>query len=240
MNRSFFRFFASFWVTKLKPYSGKGGKVLQTIYVTIWLSEAEKRMFWALENTIFLFFANFWVTKTKPSLGKVKQSVQTFLNQNLVIESFLENCFEVILSSKAEVLRVWKEQFSILWKFLSDEVEFIFWESHANRSKLLKATLVIFFSFFVFFWATELKPFFWEVRKSLQNYLNQKVNHRELVTNIFSRYVELKGNGVSVWKEHFSKPNVLTIWKKQVWAFCKSLNDKVESIFWESEPKCRS
>ena len=41
------------------------------------------------------------------------------------------------LSSKSKVLSVWKGHFPFFWKFLSDEVETIFWE--AKRSKLFKS-----------------------------------------------------------------------------------------------------
>ena len=54
------------------------------------------------------------------------QSVQDCLNQNLVIERFLEKDFEVTLSSKTNVLSVQKEYFSVLCKFLSEEAETIF------------------------------------------------------------------------------------------------------------------
>ena len=100
---------------------------------------AQKRMFWAFEKGIFQFFANFWVTKLKPFSGKVRQSVQNYLNLNLVIGSFLENGFEATFSSKTNVLTVWKEHFSVFCKFLSDKVETLFWENHAKRSELLKS-----------------------------------------------------------------------------------------------------
>ena len=100
---------------------------------------ARKRMFWAFEKTIFQFFANVWVTKLKPFSGKVRQSDQNCLNQNVSIGSFLENGFEATLSSKTNVLSVGKRHFSIFWKCLSDEVETIFRESEAKRSKLFKS-----------------------------------------------------------------------------------------------------
>ena len=53
--------------------------------------------------------------------------------------TFLENGFEVTLSSKTNVVRVWKRHFSVFCKFLSDEVETIFWESEAKHSKLFKS-----------------------------------------------------------------------------------------------------
>ena len=69
------------------------------------------------------------------------RNLQNYLNQNLVIGSFLENGFEATLSWKTNVLSVWKEHFSIFCKFLSDEVETIFWEGKAKRSKLFKWNL---------------------------------------------------------------------------------------------------
>ena len=96
----------------------------------------QKRMFWTFEKGIFQFFANFWVKKLKPFSEKVGQSLKIYRNQNLIIRTFLENGLEGVLSPKANVLSVWKEHFSNFWKFLSDKVETIFWESEAKRSKL--------------------------------------------------------------------------------------------------------
>ena len=93
---------------------------------------ARKQMFWAFEKGIFQFFANFGVTKLKPFSGTVRQSVQTYLNQSLVIRSFLGNGFEDTVSSKTNVLSVFR-------KFLSDEVENLFWEIRAKRLKLFKS-----------------------------------------------------------------------------------------------------
>ena len=90
---------------------------------------AQKGMYWVIEKGIFQFFGKFWLTKLKSFSGKVKQSVPNYLNQNLVIGSFLENGFEATLSSRTNVVRVWKEHFSGFCKFSSDEVEIIFWES---------------------------------------------------------------------------------------------------------------
>ena len=78
------------------------------------------------------------MTKLKPFLGRVRQSVQKYLNQNLVIESFLENGLEATLSSKTNVLSVSKEHSSVSCKFLSDDVETFFYESDTNRLKLFK------------------------------------------------------------------------------------------------------
>ena len=77
--------------------------------------------------------------KRKPLTGKVRQSTKNSLHKKFVIGSFIENGFEGILSSKTNVLSIWKGQFSLFCKFLSDEVETIIWESEAKRSKLFKS-----------------------------------------------------------------------------------------------------
>ena len=100
---------------------------------------APKRMFWVFERGIFQIFADFWVTNLKPFSGKVRESVQKYLNQNLVIGNFLENGFGATLSSKMNVLSVWKSHFPVFCKFLSDEVEIIFLESDTKRSGLFKS-----------------------------------------------------------------------------------------------------
>ena len=77
--------------------------------------------------------------KLKAFAGKVGQSVKIYRNQNLVIRTILENGFGAALSSKMNVLSVWKKHFLVFCKFLSDEVETIFRESEAKLSKLFKS-----------------------------------------------------------------------------------------------------
>ena len=89
---------------------------------------AEKRMLWLIEKGIFHFFANFRVAKLTLFSGKVRQSAQNNLNQNLVIGNVLENSFEATLSSKRNVLSLWKGHFSVSYKLLMDEVETIYCE----------------------------------------------------------------------------------------------------------------
>ena len=96
-------------------------------------------MFLTFEKAIFQFFASFWLMKLKPVSGKVKQSVQDCLNQNFVIASFLENSFDATWSSKANIMSVWKEQFTVFCRFLSGKFESNFWEREAKRSKLFKS-----------------------------------------------------------------------------------------------------
>ena len=100
---------------------------------------AQKRMFSDFERSIFQFFASFIMTKLKLFSEKVKQSVQSYLNQNLVIPRFFEKCFEAILSSKTNVLEDGKMDFSFFCKSFNDEVERICWKSVAKHSKLFKS-----------------------------------------------------------------------------------------------------
>ena len=56
----------------------------------------------------------------------------------MVIRSFLENDFDATLSSKTNVLSVWKEHFPGYCKFLIDKVETVFWESETEPSRSFK------------------------------------------------------------------------------------------------------
>ena len=96
-------------------------------------------MFWAFEKGMFPFFASFWLTKLKPFSGKKRQSEANYLNQDLVIGSFLKNRFEATLSSKTNVLSIWKGHVSVFCKFLIDEVETVFWEKETKWGKLFKS-----------------------------------------------------------------------------------------------------
>ena len=100
---------------------------------------AQKWVLWVLEKSIFLFFGNFSLKKLKPFFGKVRQNIQSHLNQSLVIGRFLQNGFEAMLSSKTSVVIVWKGHFLVFWRFLSDEVETIFWKIKRKRSKLFQS-----------------------------------------------------------------------------------------------------
>ena len=96
----------------------------------------QKRMFWAFEMIIFQFFANFWVMKPKTFSRTVRQSCQNYLNQNLVIVSFLEKVFEATLNSKTNVLSIWKGHFLVF----SQTFEWRSWNCFlGKRSKLFRS-----------------------------------------------------------------------------------------------------
>ena len=205
---------------------------------------AQKRMLWAFEKIIFQYFMSFSLTKLKPFLEKVRQSVQSYLNQHLVIGRFLENNFGATLRSKTSVVSVWKAHCSVFWRFLSDKFGTILWESEGKRSRLFKSDFRYrklvrkwfwsylefksgcserlkraFLRFFKNFWVTTLKPFAEKLRQGFQNYLNRSLVIQSFLENGFEATLSSKTNVVSVWKEHCS-------------VFCKFLIDEIETIFW--------
>ena len=123
-EKGIFQFFANFWVAKLKLFSGKVMQRVQndlnqnlvirsslekdfgttlrpkTRVVSVWKEH------FSVFFKLFQLFANFSMKKLKQFLGKVRQSIQSYLNQNLVITSVLENRFEATLSSKTSVVTV--------------------------------------------------------------------------------------------------------------------------------------
>ena len=119
-------------------------------------------------KSIFQIFASFWVTKLKPFTRKVSQIVQIYLNQNLVIESFLQKCFEGNLSWKSNVLSVWKEHFWDFLKLLSDQVENIFWKSVKSK----------------FFHRKLLRKQFW-------SYLELKIERSERLNRAFFNFMQV-------------------------------------------------
>ena len=128
-----------------------------------------------LKRAFFSFFANCWVTKLKPFSGKVRQNVQDCLNPNLGIGSLLENGFERILASKTSFVGVWKGHFLVFWRFLSDEVETIFWEIKRKRSKLFQ-------------WKFGHKKL---LRKCLWSYLQLKNECCECLKRAFSVFLQI-------------------------------------------------
>ena len=88
----------------------------------------QKEMFWGFEKSIFQFFTSFCVTIVKPFPDKLKQSVQHYFNQNWVMGNLIENGCKATFSSKMNVLSIGTKHFSVFYKFVSDEVEAVFWE----------------------------------------------------------------------------------------------------------------
>ena len=166
-------------------------------------------------------FATFWVTKLKLFSGTVRRSLLNSLNQTLIRRTFSENGFEATLSSKRNVVSVWKGPFSVFSKVLGDKVETIFWKTQAKRPKLFKSKLGhrkllgkwfwrylelkkeccerlnrSFFSFSTFL-SDEVETIFWESKTERLRQFKSKFGHRKLLKKWFCSYLELK-NEVSL------------------------------------------
>ena len=103
---------------------------------------AQKPIFWVFGWDIFQFFVKFWRRKLKPFAGKVRQSAQNFLNQNLVIGSFVENAFTAIWGQKWMLWTFENCIFQFFADFLSYEVKTVFWESKTIQRKLFPSSLL--------------------------------------------------------------------------------------------------
>ena len=163
-----------------------------------------RKCFWSylqkppmIGNGVCHFFADFWLTKLKLLSGKVSQSNKNYLNPKLVITSIFENGFHEIFMSKTNVLRVWKWQFSLFWKLLSDKVETgktrQNLKNYSNSKLFIGSILKIYFKatlrsktnvlsvwkchFTLFFkcWVMKLKPFSGKVRQSKENSFSPKI-----------------------------------------------------------------
>ena len=186
-------------------------------------------MLWIFENAIFTIFANFWAAKsTKLFSGKVRQSIQNYLNQNLVIGIFLENGFGASLSSKTSVVSVWKRHFTIFWNvwvtklkpfsgkvrqsvqtYLNQNLvtgsflEYGFGATLSSKTNVLSVWKKHFSSFLQHFWVMKLKGFSGKVRESVKNCLNQILAMVNFLENDFEGTLSWKTNVLGVWKGLF-------------------------------------
>ena len=136
----------------------------------------QKQMFWAFGKGIFQYLASFWVMKFKPFSGKERQSFENYLYQNLVIGTFLENGFEGTLSSKTNVLRVWKGHFSVFlqifewqsWNRFKGKWDNVFLKLPWTKKRMSEGLKMAFFQFFANFCVTKLKPFSGKMKQRVQ------------------------------------------------------------------------
>ena len=201
------------------------------------LGWAKNLVLWVFEKRIFQFFANFWVSKLKRFFWENEGKRSRQYKSKFGHRSFLENGFKSTLTSNENVLSIWKEHFLVFCKFLSNEVQTIFWESEGKHLTLFKSKLSqswaqkrvlwVFekgiFQFFEDFWVTKWRQFSGKLTESVQNCFNQNLVIGTFLENVFQPTMS-------------SKTSVVSAWKKQI--FCKFFIKEVETIFWESEAKC--
>ena len=132
-EKGIFQFFANFWVTKLKPFSGKFRQSVQSdLYQNLVIGNflendfetilSSKMSFVSVWKDHFLAFWKFLSGKVETIFWKSYAKRSKLLNQNLVVGSFLENDFEGTFKSKRSIASLWKKHFSVFWNFLSDKV----------------------------------------------------------------------------------------------------------------------
>ena len=95
-------------------------------------------MFLEFKRSIFQFFANFWVTKLKPFFWESEAKRSKLFKLKFDDRNLLKKCFWSYLELENECSERLKRAFSAFCKFLSDEVETVFWKREAKRSRLFK------------------------------------------------------------------------------------------------------
>ena len=125
------------------------------------LLSARKRMFSGFEKTIFQFFANFWVTKVETIFWENEANRSKLFQSKFDHRKLLRKWFWSCINVKNEC----SERFLLLWKFLSGEIETIFCESQARRSKLVKSK---------FGYSNLLRKWFWSYLQ-LKNECSQRM-----------------------------------------------------------------
>ena len=132
------------------------------------------------------------------------------------------------MSSKTNVLGLWKGHLSVFYKFLSDEVEIVFWESKLEPLRPFKFKVGQMKVFIKWFWNDlviknecsvhlereifsflqfliyEVEAIFWESEAKFSKLSESKFGHMKLLKNCFEATSSSKVNVLSVWKGHFS------------------------------------
>ena len=167
----------------------------------------------------------------------------------MVISSALENDFEATWLSKTNILSLWKWHFWLFWKFLSDEVETVFWEIEAKWSKLFKFKvshrkhfIKRFWSYlwdqkrllwafangiFHFFWKflnDEVETVSWKNEKKHSKLIKLRVGHRKHFRKCFWSSLEVKNECPEPLELVFS-------------VFSKLLSDEFKTVFLRKRSK---
>ena len=87
----------------------------------------------------FFNFLQVLIDEVKSTSWKNEAKCQKLFKLKFHHKNLLRKSFESTLSSNPNALSVWKANFLLFCKFLSDEVETNFWESDAKRSKRFKS-----------------------------------------------------------------------------------------------------
>ena len=143
LEKCIFQFFANFWVMKLKPFAEKVGQSVkiyrnQNLVIRTFLENgfeatlSLKTSLLSIWKKHFLVFCKFLSDEVETIFTESEAKLSKLFKLKFGNRKLLENGFEATLSSKTNLLSIWKKHFSVFCKFLSDEVETIFWETEAK------------------------------------------------------------------------------------------------------------
>ena len=122
-EKGIFQIFASFWVTKLKPFSGKVRQSVQNYSKQNLVigSSLENGFEATLSSKTNVVFENFRLTKLKPFSGKASQCCKNFFDKVYFVESILESAFQSLFDhsrqSLLEVLNILNVLNVAIWIF---------------------------------------------------------------------------------------------------------------------------
>ena len=117
----------------------------------------------------FFNFLQVLIDEVKSTSWKNEAKCQKLFKLKFHHKNLLRKSFESTLSSNPNALSVWKANFLLFCKFLSDEVETNFWESDAKRSKRFKSKFGSMKLLTKWFWSNfQLKKgMFWVFEKNI-------------------------------------------------------------------------
>ena len=171
--------------------------------------------------------ATFWVTKLKPFCGKVRQSVQNYLNQNLVLRSFQDNGFEATLSLETKVVSIWKSVFMFFANLWVTKLKPFFRKVRQSVQNYWNQNLVIesffknrsggtlsskmnllhawkaHFSVFCKFLSGKVETIFWESQAKRLKLFKSTFGQGKPLRKMFWRYFELKNECFNRFKNAF-------------------------------------
>ena len=174
---------------------------------------AQKQLFWSFEKTIFHFFPNNWLTKLKPFFGKVKQSVQNYLNQNLVIGTSAKKVLKLSWSKKRMFwafeksifqyfLNLWvtklkpflEEARQSLYNYLNQSLARANFLDNGFEATFSSKTMVLKvwkngFSHFCKSLTDEVETIFWESETKRSKLFKSKFGHGKLSRKLFWKYL---------------------------------------------------
>ena len=126
-EKGIFQFFASFWVTKLTPFSGKVRQSVQD-YLNQNLNIVNSKMnVVSVLKEHFSVFCKFLSDGVETSFCESEAKRSKLFKSKFGHKNLLKNGLEATWISKMNVVTVLKCIFSVFCKFLSDVLETIFW-----------------------------------------------------------------------------------------------------------------